>query len=68
MSHLARFVTWSALSLRLVETVNINIVALGRIGDDFIPLDCFDVAKIVVVQNSNTAFQNICNKENNYIF
>lgn len=53
----------TALALRLLEVVNIDISALGRVGDDLVPVDCLDVAEVVVVQDTNAAFQDVWNKK-----
>ena len=53
----------AALALRLLEVVNIDVAALGRVRDDLVPVDRLDVAEVVVVQDTNTAFQDVCNKE-----
>ena len=55
--------TGSAVSLWLVEAVNINIATFWSIRDDFIPLDALDVTQIVVVEDAKTALQDICNRE-----
>ena len=54
--------TGSAVSLWLVEAVNINIATFWSICNDFIPLNALDVAQVVVVENANTALQYICNR------
>ena len=48
-----------ALSLRLLEVVDVDISALRGPGDDLIPLDGLDVAEVVVVENAHAALQNI---------
>lgn len=53
----------TALALRLLEVVNIDISALGRVGDDLVPVDRLDVAEVVVVQDTNAAFQDVWNKK-----
>ena len=53
----------AALALRLLEVVNIDVAALGRVRDDLVPVDRLDVAEVVVVQDTNAAFQDVCNKE-----
>lgn len=53
----------AALALWLLEVVNIDVAALGRVRDDLVPVDRLDVAEVVVVQDTNAAFQDVCNKE-----
>ena len=53
----------AALSLRLLEVVDIDISALGRVCDDLVPVDGLDVAQVVVVEDTNAAFQDVWNKE-----
>ena len=56
---LAGLVAWGALSLGLLEVVDVDVSALRRSGDDLIPLDGLDMAEVVVVENAHTALQNI---------
>ena len=57
---LAGLVAWGALSLGLLEVVDVDVSALRPgPGDDLIPLDGLDVAEVVVVENAHTALQNI---------
>ena len=56
---LAGLVAGGALALRLLEVVDVDVSALRRPGDDFIPLDGLDMAEVVVVENAHTALQNI---------
>ena len=53
----------TTLSLRLLEVVDVDVSALGRIRDDLVPVDCLDVAQVVVVEDTNAAFQDVWNKE-----
>ena len=53
----------AALSLGLLKVVDINVSALGRVGDDLVPVDRLDVAEVVVVQDSHAALQDVWNKE-----
>ena len=53
----------AALSLRLLEVVDIDISALGRVCDDLVPVDGLDVAEVIVVQDTHAALQDVCNKE-----
>ena len=53
----------TALSLRLLEIVDVDVSALGRVRDDLVPVDCLDVAQVVVVEDTNAAFQDVWNKE-----
>ena len=56
---LAGLVAWGALSLGLLEVVDVDVSALRRPGDDLIPLDGLDMAEVVVVENAHAALQNI---------
>ena len=56
---LAGLMTRAALSLRLLEVVDVDVSAFGGPGDDLIPLDGLDVAEVVVVENAHAALQNI---------
>ena len=56
---LAGLVARSALSLRLLEVVDVDVSALRGSRDDLIPLDGLDMAEVVVVENAHTALQNI---------
>ena len=56
---LAGLMAGGALSLRLLEVVDVDISALRGPGDDLIPLDGLDVAEVVVVENAHAALQNI---------
>ena len=58
-SSLTGLMARGALSLRLLEVVDVDISALRGPGDDLIPLDGLDVAEVVVVENAHTALQNI---------
>ena len=53
----------AALSLRLLEVVDIDISALGRVCDDLVPVDGLDVAEVIVVKDTHAALQDVCNKE-----
>ena len=53
----------AALSLRLLKVVDINVSALGRVGDDLVPVDRLDVAEVVVVEDTHAALQDVWNKE-----
>ena len=53
----------AALSLGLLEVVDIDVSALGRVSDDLVPVDRLDVAEVVVVQDTHTALQDVWNKE-----
>ena len=59
VAHLAGLVARAAVPLGLLEVVDVDVSALGRVRDDLVPLDRLDVTQVVVVQNTNTAFQNI---------
>ena len=56
---LAGLVARRAVSLGLLEVVDVDVSALRRPGDDLIPLDGLDMAEVVVVENAHTALQNI---------
>ena len=56
---LAGLMTRAALSLRLLEVVDVDVSALRSPGDDLVPLDGLDMAEVVVVENAHTALQNI---------
>ena len=58
-SSLTGLMARGALSLRLLEVVDVDVSALRRPGDDLIPLDGFDMAEVVVVENAHTALENI---------
>ena len=58
-SGLTGLMTRGALSLRLLEVVDVDVSALGRVRDDLVPLDGLDVAEVVVVENAHAALQNI---------
>ena len=60
---LAGLMAGGALSLRLLEVVDVDVSALGRVRDDLIPVDGLDVAQVVVVEDTNAAFQDVWNKE-----
>lgn len=49
----------AAVALRLLEVVDVDVSALGRVRDDLVPLDRLDVAQVVVVQDAHAAFQYI---------
>ena len=49
----------TAFSLRLLEVVDIDISALGRVRNDLVPVDGLDVAKVVVVEDTHAAFQDV---------
>ena len=52
--------TGGTVTLPLLEVVGVDVLALGGgPSDDLVPLDRLDVTQVVVVQNTNTAFQNI---------
>ena len=53
----------TTLSLRLLEVVDVDVSALGRVRDDLVPVDGLDVAQVVVVEDTNAAFQDVWNKE-----
>ena len=53
----------TALSLRLLKVVDVDVSALGRVRDDLVPVDGLDVAEVVVVEDTNAAFQDVWNKE-----
>ena len=53
----------TALSLRLLEVVDVDVSALGRVRDDLVPVDGLDVAQVVVVEDTNAAFKDVWNKE-----
>ena len=60
MFYLARLMTGGAVTLPLLEVVGVDVLALGGgPSDDLVPLDRLDVTQVVVVQNTNTALQNI---------
>ena len=56
---LAGLVARGAVSLRLLEVVDVDVSALRGPGDDLIPLDGLDMAEVVVVENAHAALQNI---------
>ena len=55
--------TRSTVSLWFFEVVDVDISALGwrtlSTCDDLVPLDALDVTQVVVVEDANTALQNI---------
>ena len=57
-SHLAWLVTWGAVSFRLLEIVHIDISCIWT-SDYLVPLDCLDVAEVVVVENPDGATQDV---------
>ena len=59
VAHLAGLVARAAVPLRLLEVVDVDVSALGRVRDDLVPLDRLDVAQVVVVQDAHAAFQYI---------
>ena len=61
--RLARLVARSAVSLSLSEPVDIKVLGRGA-GNDLLPLDCLDVAQVVVVENPHAAGQYVCKKNN----
>ena len=48
-----------AVALRFGEVVDVDVLGVWP-RDDLFPLDCLDVTKIVVVQDTNAALQDIC--------
>ena len=58
-ASLAGLVARGAVSLGLLEVVDVDVSALGRVRDDLVPLDRLDVAQVVVVQDTHAAFQYI---------
>ena len=62
-TRLARRMAWCARTLGKREVVYINIFGILS-SDYFLPIDCFDVAKVVVIKHSNTSTKNICNINN----
>lgn len=57
---LARLVTSRTLTLRLREIVNVENLGIGA-RDDLLPVDRLHVAQVVVVEQSATTRQYICN-------
>jgi hypothetical protein len=57
-NHLACFMAGSAVSLRLREVVDVDVLGVVA-GDDLVPLDRLDVAEVVVVQDSHRPVQDI---------
>lgn len=55
---LARFVTRRTLALRLREIVNVDDFRTDA-GNDLLPVDCFYVAQVVIVEQSTAAVQDI---------
>ena len=53
-----RLVAGSALSLRLREVVDVDILG-GGASDDLVPLDGLDVAEVVIVEDANRANENV---------
>ena len=49
----------TALSLRLLEVVDVDVSALRRPGDDLVPLDGLDVAEVVVVEDPDAPLENV---------
>ena len=49
----------TAFSLRLLEVVDVDVSALRRVSDDLVPVDGLDVAQVVVVEDTNAAFQDV---------
>ena len=58
----ARLVAWCAVPLWLREVVHVDILR-PRPRDDLLPLDGLDVAKVVVVQDADTALEDIWRRE-----
>ena len=48
-----------AVSLSLSEPVDVEVLG-SRASDDLLPLDGFDVAQVVVVENTHAAGQYVC--------
>ena len=49
----------AAVPLGLLEVVDVDVSALGRVRDDLVPLDRLDVAQVVVVQDAHAALEDI---------
>ena len=58
---LAGLMTRAALSLRLLEVVDVDVSALRSPGDDLVPLDGLDVAEVVVVEDADRPDQDVWN-------
>ena len=58
INHLAGFMAGCAVSLRLREVVDVDVLGVVA-GDDLVPLDRLDVAEVVVVQNTHRPVQDI---------
>ena len=58
-ASLAGLVARRAVSLGLLEVVDVHVSALRRPGDDLVPLDGLDVAEVVVVEDADTSLQNV---------
>ena len=58
-ASLAGLVARGAVSLGLLEVVDVDISTLGGPGDDLVPLDGLDVAEVVVVENAHTPLENV---------
>ena len=56
---LARFVTRSAVALRFGEIVDVDDFGTDA-RNNLLPVDCFHVAQIVVVEQAATSRQDIC--------
>ena len=56
----ARFVTFGTFALRFGEVVDVDVLGIDT-GDDFIPVDGLHVTQVVVVEQTATTRQNICN-------
>ena len=50
-----------AVPLPLREVVHVDVVS-ARTGQDFVPVDGFDVAQVVVVEEACAARQNVCQR------
>ena len=59
---LARLVAGGAVPLRLREVVHVDVLR-PRPRDDLLPLDRLDVAEVVVVQDADTALEDIWRRE-----
>ena len=59
VAHLAGLVARAAVPLGLLEVVDVDVSALGRVRDDLVPVDGLDVAEVVVVENAHAALQDI---------
>ena len=58
---LAGLVARRAVSLGLLEVVDVHVSALRCPGDDLIPLDGLDVAEVVVVEDADRPDQDVWN-------